>query len=93
MKIVSLLVTSHTKDGYMDWSHLVQELTSKARQKKREGRIQATGRRGRRRQQPLDYLKEKREYWKLQEEALDRALWKIRCGSDYGPVVRQATVC
>jgi len=29
----------------------------------------------------------------LQEEALDRALWKIRCGSDYGPVVRQATVC
>jgi len=58
-----------------------------------EGRIQATGRREGRRQQPLDDLKEAREYWKLKEEALNRALWKIHCGRDYEVVVRQATVC
>jgi hypothetical protein len=39
---------------------------------KLEGRIEMTGRRGRRRKQLLDDLKEKRRYWKLKEEALDR---------------------
>jgi hypothetical protein len=37
---------------------------------KLEGRIEMTGRRGRRREQLLDDLKEKRRYWKLKEEAL-----------------------
>jgi hypothetical protein len=41
---------------------------------KLEGRIEKTGRRGRRRKQLLDDLKEKRRYWKLKEEALDRTL-------------------
>jgi hypothetical protein len=40
-----------------------------------EGRIDVTGRRGRRRQQLLDDLKEMRGYWKLKEEALDGTLW------------------
>jgi hypothetical protein len=35
-----------------------------------QGRIEATGGQGRRRKQLLDDLKEKREYWKLKEEAL-----------------------
>jgi hypothetical protein len=35
---------------------------------KTEGRIEVTGRRGRRRKQVLYDLKEKREYWKLKEE-------------------------
>jgi replicative superfamily II helicase len=39
---------------------------------KLEGRIEMTGRRGRRRKQLVDDLKEKRRYWKLKEEALDR---------------------
>jgi hypothetical protein len=39
-----------------------------------EGRIEMTGRRGRRRKQLLDDLKETRRYWKLKEEALDRTL-------------------
>jgi hypothetical protein len=39
---------------------------------KLEGRIEMMGRRGRRRKQLLDNLKEKRRYWKLKEEALDR---------------------
>jgi hypothetical protein len=33
--------------------------------------------------------KEKRGYWKLEEEALDRSLWRARFERDCGPVVRQ----
>jgi hypothetical protein len=49
------------------------------------------GRRGRRRKQLLDDLKEKTRYWKSKEEALDRTLWRTRFGPGYGPVVRQTT--
>jgi hypothetical protein len=45
---------------------------------KLEGRTEMMGRWGRRRKQLLDDLKEKREYWKLKEEALDRTLWRTR---------------
>jgi hypothetical protein len=41
---------------------------------KLEGRIEMMGRRGRRRKQLLYDLKEKRRYWKLKEEALDRTM-------------------
>jgi hypothetical protein len=54
-----------------------------------EGRIEITGRRGRRRKQLLDDLKEKRRYWKLKEEALHRTVWRTHFGRGYGPVVRQ----
>jgi hypothetical protein len=47
---------------------------------KLEGRIEMTGRQGRRRKQLLDDLKEKRRYWKLIEETLDRTLWRTRFG-------------
>jgi len=30
-------------------------------------------------------------YWQLQEEALDRALWRTGFGKVYGPDVGQAT--
>ena len=50
-----------------------------------------TGRRGKRRKQLLDDLKEKRKYWKLKEEALDRTLWRTRFVRGYGRVVRQST--
>jgi hypothetical protein len=56
---------------------------------KLEERTEMTGRRGRRRKQVLDDLQEKRRYWKLIEEALDRAMWRTRFGRGYGPVVRQ----
>jgi hypothetical protein len=52
-------------------------------------RIEMMGRRGRRRKQLLDDLKEKRRCCKLKEEALDRTLWRTRFGRGYGPVVRQ----
>jgi hypothetical protein len=54
-----------------------------------EGRIEMTGRRGIRLKQVLDDLKEKRGYWKLKEEALDRTLRRTRFGKGYRPVVRQ----
>jgi hypothetical protein len=47
---------------------------------KLEGKIEMMGKRGRRRKQLLDDLKEKRRYWELKEEALDRTLWRTRFG-------------
>jgi len=54
-----------------------------------EESIEVTARRGRRRKRLLDGLKEKRGYWKLKVEALDRILWRSGFGRAYGPVVRQ----
>jgi hypothetical protein len=44
------------------------------------GGIEVTGRQGRRGKQLLDDLKERSEYWKLKEIALDHTLWRIRFG-------------
>jgi hypothetical protein len=55
------------------------------------GRTEVTGRRGRRRKQILDDLKETRGYCKLKEEALDRTAWRTCFGRGYGPIVRQTT--
>ena len=63
-------------------------LTHPVTEGKMGGRIEVTGRRGRRRKQPLDYLKKKIGYWKLKEETLDRTVWRIR-GRGCGPVIRQ----
>jgi hypothetical protein len=60
-------------------------------ERKIEGWIKVTGRRGRRRKQLLDDLKEKRGYWKLKKESLDLTLWRTCFGRGYGPVVRQTT--
>jgi len=48
-----------------------------------------TGRRGKRGKQLPDFLKEKRGYCKLKNEALDRALWRTGFGRGCGPTVRQ----
>jgi hypothetical protein len=56
-----------------------------------EGSTEVPGRRGRRRKQLLDDLKEKRGYWNLKEEALDRTLQRTCFGRGYGPVIRQTT--
>jgi hypothetical protein len=50
-----------------------------------------TGRRGRRRKQLLDDLKEKRGYWKWKKEALDCTLWGTLIGRVYELVVRERT--
>ena len=58
-----------------------------------EGKIkerkEVTGRRGRRRRKLLDDLKERRGYYHLKEEALDRTVWTAHFGRGFGPVVRQ----
>jgi len=54
-------------------------------------RIEVTGRRGRRRRKLLDDLKERRGYYRLKDEALDRTMWRARFGRSFGPVVRQTT--
>jgi hypothetical protein len=56
-----------------------------------KGKIEVTGRRGRRRRKLLDDLKKGRGYSHLKEEALDRTMWKARFGGGFGPVVRQTT--
>jgi hypothetical protein len=43
-------------------------------EEKLEARIDAMGRRGRRRKQLLDDLKETRGYWELRKEALNRCV-------------------
>jgi hypothetical protein len=53
-------------------------------ERKLEGRIETTGRRGRRRKQLLDNLKEKRRYWKV----LDRTVWRSRFGRGCGLVLK-----
>ena len=56
-----------------------------------QGGIEVTGRQGRRRRKLLDDVKERREYPHLKEKALDRTMWRARCGRGFGPVVRQTT--
>ena len=55
-----------------------------------EGRIEVTGRRGRRRKKLMDDLAEKRGCSKWKEGALDRTVWRSGSGTGYGSVVRQA---
>jgi len=66
-------------------NYLLQRVT----EGKIQGRIEVTGRLGRRRMKLLDNLKERRGYSHLKEEALDRTMWRARFGRGFGPVVRQ----
>jgi len=56
-----------------------------------EGRIEVTGRWGRRHEQQLDNIKEKRGYWKLKAVALDGTMWLTHFGRGCGSVLRQTT--
>ena len=64
-------------------------LLQQAIEGKTKGRIEVTGRRGKRRRKLLDDLEERRGYSHLNEEALDRTMWRARFGRGFGPVVRQ----
>jgi hypothetical protein len=56
-----------------------------------QGRIEVTGRQGRRRRKLLDNLKDRRRYSHLKEEALGRTMGRARFGRGFGPVVRQTS--
>jgi hypothetical protein len=62
-------------------------LQQKVIEGKIKGQIEVTRRRGRRRKKVLDDLKDKRGYYQLKEEALDRTMWRNRFGRGFGPVV------
>ena len=53
--------------------------------------MEVTRRRGRRRRELLDDLKDRRGYSHLKEEALDRTMWRNRFRGGFGHVVRQNT--
>ena len=60
----------------------IEEMTKMTGRRRRRRR-----RKRRRRKQLLDCPNEKRGYWKLKDEALDRSLWRNRFGGGHGPVV------
>jgi hypothetical protein len=45
---------------------------------KKQGVIDVTGRQGKRDRKVLDDIKERREYYYLKEESLDRTMWRAR---------------
>jgi hypothetical protein len=54
-----------------------------------KGEIEVKRRRGRRRKKLLDDVKDRRRYSHLNEEALDRTMWRNRFERGAGPIVRQ----
>jgi hypothetical protein len=65
------------------------KLPSKTSYRRKDKEV--TRRRGRRHKKLLDDLKDRRGYSHLEEEALDRTMWRNRSGRGFGPVVRQIT--
>jgi hypothetical protein len=53
---------------------------------------EVTRRRQRRRMKLLDYLKERRGYSHLKEEALDRTMWRAGFERGFEPIVRQIAI-
>jgi len=87
--------TYNTKKEWLHISHILRRnyVLKHAVEEKIAGRIEETGRRRRRLQQPLDNLKERRGYGQLKEEAPARTLWMPACGNVHGPFVRETTKC
>ena len=56
-----------------------------------KGQIGVTRRQGIRSKKLLDDLKDKRGYCELNEESLDRTIWRNRFARGFGPVVWQIT--
>jgi hypothetical protein len=77
-----------------DWiGHILRRncLLQRVTEGKIQGGTEVTEKQGRRRTKLLDELKERRGYSHLNEEALDRTMWRVRFGRGFGPVVRQTT--
>ena len=66
-------------------------LLKQVTERKIKGEMEVTRRRGRRRKKLLDDLKNRRGYFHLKEEALDRTMWRNNFGGGFGPVARQNT--
>jgi len=55
-----------------------------------DGRLEVTGRRGRRHKKLLDDIKETRGYCKLKQKEVHRTVWRTGSGRDDGPTCRKA---
>jgi hypothetical protein len=85
------LHTSKIKRRKANWiGHILHRncLLKRVSDGKIEGRVEVTGKRGGRRKQLLDGLKEAGRYWKLKDEALNRTQWRTRSGRHCRPAVR-----
>jgi hypothetical protein len=56
-----------------------------------KGEMEVKTRRGRRSKKLLDDLKDRRGYFHLKEEALDRTIWRNCFGGSFEPVARKNT--
>jgi hypothetical protein len=54
-----------------------------------KGKIEETGRQGRRCKKLVEGLREKRRYWNLKAEKLNCIHWRSRFGEGYEPVAGQ----
>ena len=79
----STIQYSETKANWIDRNQL------KCVIKENIGHMELTGRRGGRRKQLLDGLKDNRGYRELKEETPNRTLWRTCCRRGYGSIVRQ----
>ena len=82
------------KPGKAKWiSHILRRncLLKHLTDGKIEGRSEGKGKTRKRHKLLQGDLKEKKGYWKMKQEAIDRTLWRTRYGGGYGPVVRQTT--
>ena len=77
---------SETKEGWLEFSHLAQELHPKHVIK---GKVGWAGKRWRRRKRLLDNRKENKSYWNLKQETLTRTLRRTRFARDYRCLVRR----
>jgi len=88
----SQIIRNEIRKRKANWiGHILRRncLLQRVIERKIQGGIEVTGRQGRRRRKLLDDLKERKGYSHLKEEALNRTMWRARCGRGFGPVVRQ----
>ena len=79
------------KDNWIGHTLLRNCLLKQVIEGKIKGEMEITRRQGRRCKKLLDDLKDRRGYSHLEEEALDRTVWRNRFGEGFGPVIRQNT--
>jgi hypothetical protein len=82
------------QNGRLNWiGHILRRncLLKQVIEGKIKGEMEVTRRRGRRRKELLDDLKDRRGYSHLKEETLDRTMWRNLFGGGFEPAVRQNT--
>ena len=82
-KVSTIVHAIKRKEGFLGWSHFRNYLLKYVIEGKMEGKIEWTGRRGRRLEQLLNGVKLKTIYWNLKETAPDLTLRRTRFARGY----------